>query len=307
MALLDNIPGWKVFSTGIGIAALVVIGYFAYVWFIKGPDDLKELQQQAVNNALDQLAKEYEEKVRLYGEQVVVVMPVRGQETSEGQIRYMIIDRLKEVEGVRADVPRDPSLDERATKVIKGIFEKEDGAEGPDPTEVFKDSGEADEVLAVTVDKLTSTADNGVCIIDFVRIVRDESSAKRDGKIDGPKRITGRSGAAAVDGEEEADTGPGFWSGFGKFMLGLLIVLAMVAILPFLSWPLAKAAFKADSNAANGGLLVGLTVLDLTALFVISWLFAESAFNTTAVVSAALLLPVALVWNLRLLNFIEEQ
>ena len=306
MALLDNIPGWKVFSAGIGIAALVVVGYFAYVWFIKGPDDLKELQQQAVDDALNQLAAKYEEKVRLYGEQVVVVMPVRGQETSEGQIRHMIINRLDSVEGVRADVPRDPSLDERATKVIRGIIDKEDGEDGPDPTAVFAESGEADEVLAVTVDKLSSTADNGVCILDIVRIVRDESTSKREGKIDGPERITGRSGAAAADGEE-ADTGPGFWSGFGKFVVGMLIVLLIVAVLPFFSWPLAKAAFRADSNAANGALLFGLTLLDLTALFLVSMFLAESTFNTTAVISAGLLLPIALVWNLRLLNFIEEQ
>lgn len=306
MALLDNIPGWKVFSTGIGIAALIVVGYFAYTWFIAGPDNLKELQEQAVNDALNQIASKYEEKVRLYGEQVVVVMPVRGQETSEGQIRHMIIDRLGAVEGVKADVPRDPSLDERATAVIKGIFEKEEGDEGPDPTEVFKESGEADEVLAVTVDKLSSTADNGVCIIDIVRIVRDESTPKREGKIDGPERITGRSGAAAVDGEE-VEGGSDFWSGFGKFIVGMLIVLLIVAVLPFMSWPLAKAAFRADSNAANGALLIGLTVLDLAGLFLISWWLAESTFNTAAVISAGLLLPVALVWNLRLLNFIEEQ
>lgn len=306
MALLDNIPGWKVFSTGIGIALLAVVGWFAYSWFIKGPDDLKELQEQAVNDALNQLAATYEEKVRLYGEQVIVVMPVRGQETSEGQIRHMIIQRLSAIEGVRADVPRDPSLDERATQVIKGIFEKEEGEEGPDPTEVFKESGEADEVLAVTVDKLSSTADNGVCMIDVVRILRDESTPKREGKISGPERITGRSGAAAQDAVE-AEAGSDFWSGFGKYVLGMLIVLAGTAILPFLSWPLAKAAFRADSNAANGALLIGLTVLDLAVLFLVSWWLANSTFNTAAVVSAGLLLPIALVWNLRLLNFIEEQ
>ena len=52
LALLDNIPGWKVFSAGVGIAALALVGYLAYVWFIAGPDDLKEKQQQAVDDAL---------------------------------------------------------------------------------------------------------------------------------------------------------------------------------------------------------------------------------------------------------------
>lgn len=301
---MDNIPGWKVFSAGIGIAGLAVVGYFAYTWFIAGPDDLKELQEQAVEDSLNQLAEKYEEKVRLYGEQVVVVMPVRGQETSGGQIRHMIIDRLNEVEGINADVPRDPSLDERATSVLKGVFEKDGNDEGPDPTDVFKDSGEADEVLGVTVDKISSTADNGVCILDIVRIVRDEQTSERRGKILSTERITGRSGAAALEPDADTDTGPGFWATVGGFLLAALIVLGSTAVLPFMSWPLAKVAFKQDSNAMNAGLLLGLTTLELAVLFMLSLL----GYSTTSlVVSAALLLPVALVWNLKVLNFIEEQ
>lgn len=300
---MDNIPGWKVFSAGIGIAALAVVGYFAYQWLFAGPDDLKKLQTQAVDNALDQLAERYEEKVRLYGEQVVVVMPVRGQETSGGQIRHMVIDRLSGVEGVKADVPRDPSLDERATQVLKGIFDG-DGDDAPDPTKVFEDAGEADEVLAVTVDKISSTADNGVCIIDIVRIVRDETTPERAGKVLEAERITGRSGAAALDVETQTSSGPGFWRTLGAFLLGTLIVLASTAILPFLSWPLARVAFKQDSNLMNGVLLLGLTGLELGVLFSLSF-FGYS--TTSLVVCGALLLPVALVWNLKVLNFIEEQ
>ena len=302
MALLDNIPGWKVFSTGLGIAALCVVGYFVYAWFIAGPDDLKEKQQGAVEDALNQLAAKYEEKVRLEGDQNVVVMPVSGQETSEGQIRHMIINRLGQVAGIKAAVPKDPTLEERAIGVLKSALDKE--VEGPDPTAVFEKSGEADEVLSVHVDKLWSGPDNGVCIIDVTRIVRDNTPERKARVLDA-ERITGRSGAGTVN--EVTDSGPGFWAGFGKFIFGLLVVLAVTAILPFMSWPLAKAAFNADSNAANGALLIGLTVLDMAAVFVFSALATASAFSTTSIVSAGLLLPLALVWNLRLLNFIEER
>jgi hypothetical protein len=53
----------------------------------------------------------------------------------------------------------------------------------------------------------------------------------------------------------------------------------------------------------NAGVLTALTVLDLAVLFAL----AGFAFTTTAVVSAGLLLPVAALYNLRLMNFIEEQ
>jgi len=151
MALMDNIPGWKVFSAGIGLAALALVGYFAYVWFVQGPDDLKELQDHAVADALDQLSEKYKAKVREEGEQRVVVMPVRN-DTSNGQIRDMLIGRLNDIEGVKADVPRDPTLEERATTLVKSLVNKED--EQPDPNKVFENAGEADEVLSVSVDKL---------------------------------------------------------------------------------------------------------------------------------------------------------
>lgn len=294
---MDNIPGWKVFSAGVGLAALALIGYFAYVWFIAGPDDLKEKQQLAVQDALNQLATKYEEKVRLEGDISVVVMPVGGQETSEGQIRHMIIERLGDVPGVQADVPKDPTLEERAIGVLKSVIDKEDAA--PDPTAVFEKSGEADEVLSVTVEKLWSGPDNGVCIIDVTRIVRD-NTPDRKARVLAAERLTGRSGAGTVT--EEMDSGPGFWSMLGGFLWRMLVVLAAVAIMPFLGWPAAKAAFKRDSNGLNAALLLILTALDLAVLFAL----VAFELSTTVIVCAGLLLPVAVIWNLRMLNFIEE-
>lgn len=302
MALLDNIPGWKVFSTGLGIAALCVVGYFVYVWFIAEPTDLKPLQDEAANHALEQLAEKYVEKVRFQGPQNVVVMPVQG-DTTNTQIRTKLINRLKKIEGISADVPRSPTLEQRAGALVRGLITKSD--EQPDPQAVFEDAGEADEVLTISVKQNWSGADSGIFTIDVYRIARDESAERKAIVLD-VETLKGLSGTARP-GDEPAETGPGFWSGFGKFIFGLLVVLAVTAILPFMSWPLAKAAFNADSNAANGALLIGLTVLDLAAVFVFSALATASAFSTTSIVSAGLLLPLALVWNLRLLNFIEER
>jgi hypothetical protein len=302
VALLDNIPGWKVFSTGIGIAALAVVGYFVYVWFIASPSDLKPLQEQAAEHALEQVAEKYASKVREQGPQNVVVMPVAG-DTTNAQIRAMLISRLNRIEGVTADVPRSPTLEQRAGALVRGLIDKDD--EKQDPQAVFEDAGEADEVLTARVEQNWSGADSGIVTLDVFRIVRDDTP-ERKARVLEPERIKGLSGTARP-GDEPEESGPGFWSGLGKFVVGLLIVLAVVAVLPFLSWPLARAAFRADSNAANGALLVGLTALDLTALFTVGWLLAGTVFSTTTVVSAGLLLPLALVWNLRLLNFIEEQ
>jgi len=299
VALLDNIPGWKVFSAGIGLAALALVGYLAYVWFVAGPDDLKEKQQLAVNDALNQLAARYEEKVRLEGEQTIVVMPVGGQETSEGQIRHMIIERLNEIAGVKADVPKDPTLEERAIGVLKSVIDKE--TEGLDPTAVFEKSGEVNEVLSVTVAKLWSGPDNGVCVIDVSRIVRDESKTDRPAKILADERFTGRSGAGVA--EDEGESGPGFWATLGGFLWRMIAVLAATAVLPLLSWPVAKAAFARDSNGLNAALLFVLTGLDVLVLFAL----VSFQFSTTAIVCAVLLAPVAIIWNLRMLNFIEER
>ena len=306
MALLDNIPGWKVFSTGIGIAALVVVGYFVYAWFFATPDDLKELEEKAVHNAIEEVAKIYSDKVQKHGQQRVIVMPVSGDTTNE-QIREMLIARLNgfEDDAVQAKKPDSPSLEERAISIFNKVAKDEESER--DPAKVFEDAGEVDEVLSIDVVKKWAGRDSGVCKLDVTRIVKEDDTEERKAAVLDTVRYTGLSGTALDTGEEDVEEGPGFLSGFGRYMLGLLIVLVATAVLPFLSWPLAKAAFKADSNAANGALLVGLTVVDIAALFGVSWWLAESTFNTAAVISAGLLLPVALVWNLRLLNFIEEQ
>jgi len=298
LALLDNIPGWKVFSAGLGLAALALVGYFAWVWFVKGPDDLKELQNQAVVHALDQIAENYTKKVREEGEQRVVVMPVRN-DTSNGQIREMLISRLNKIEGVKADVPRSPTLEERAGSLIKSLLKEEENQ--LDPNTVFEEAAEADEVISVGVDKLWSGADSGICTLDVIRVVRADS-LKREASVLPMERIKGLSGSARP-GDEPDESGPGFGTALLGFLWRLLVVLAATAIMPFLSWPAAKAAFRADSNAMNAGLLFGLTALDLLVLFAL----VAFEFSTTVVVCAVLLLPVALIWNLRMLNFIEER
>ncbi|MCL4730941.1 MAG: hypothetical protein KJ044_10960, partial [Planctomycetes bacterium] len=253
MAILDNIPGWKVFSAGIGIAALAVVGWLVYRWQFAPVTDLKQLQHEATAHALDQLAQVYVEKVRLEGEQRIVVMPVL-KDTSNGQVRDMVIRRLNKLEGVKADVPRDPTLEERATDLIKSVIKKEESR--PDPMTVFAKSAEADEVISVSVEKLWSGTDSGICELDVVRIVREKDKAK----VEPTLSIKGLSGTARADNAAPDESGPGFWAGVGGFLWRLLAVLAATAALPFLAWPGIKAAFRAARNAINGGLLGALTL-----------------------------------------------
>lgn len=303
MSLMDNIPGWKVFSAGIGLAALAAVGYFVYIWFIATPQDLKPLQEEALAHALDQLSERYAEKVRTQGEQNVVVMPVEGDTTNK-QVRARLITRLNRVEGIKADLPRDPTLEQRAGALVRGMISG-DKENAPDPQAVFEDSGESDEVISVKVHQNWSGADSGIFSIDVYRIIRDETP-ERKARVLEPERIKGLSGTARP-GDEPGEASGDFWSGFGRFMLGLIIVLAVAGALPLLAWPLAKAVFRLDSNLANIGLLSGLTLLDLTALFVYSALATDAAFNTTAVISGAILLPLAAFFNLAMPNFIEER
>lgn len=307
MALMDNIPGWKVFSAGIGIAALIVVGYFAYQWFLAPVDDLVPLERQAVEHALEQLAKEYEADARFYGRRNVVVMPVYG-DTTNNQIREMTLRRLDSIDGVRATEPGG-SLDRSATELIRKLIRGEPDQEKHDlealrdeAEAVFADAGEANEVLALHKADIWSTADSGGVDLDAYRISRRRQEGERIAEVLEPRPIKGLSGRS-LPAEERAPTGPGFWAGVWAFLWRALVVLFATAIFPLLSWPLAKAAFRQDKNALNAALLIGLTVLDLVVLFAL----VEFQFSTAAVISAGVLLPVALIYNFRMLNLIEEQ
>jgi hypothetical protein len=299
LAIFDNIPGWKVFSAGIGLAALALVGFFVWKFWFATPEDLKELQEQAATHALEQLAETYKKKVVEQGEQRVIVMPVRN-DTSNAQIREMLISRLNKVDGVKATKPADPNLEERAGAIVRSLIDKEE--EQPDPAEVFAESAEADEVLTVSVAKLWSGADSGICQLDIYRIVRDDSQ-ERTPRILESVRIKGLSGTAVVETEPDME-GDGFWATLGGFLWRMLVVLAAAVAMPFLFWPAAKFAFSRDSNAMNAGLLVLMTVLDVLILFLLDGMF---SFTITAVVCAGLLLPAALLYNFRMLNWIEEQ
>lgn len=299
MALMDNIPGWKVFSAGVGIAALAVVGYFLYQWFLASPDDLKPLQRQAVEHALEELAVTYQQEVTDRGPRNVVVMAVQG-DTSNAQIRSMVIDRLDDIEGITATDAPSPGLERRAGALVRSLV-RDEPEEDRNPAEVFEDAAEADEVLTLRVEQLWSGADSGIFEVDVYRIARDDSDERKPVILD-PERIKGLSGTG-LPAEDRADPGPGFWSRTGSFLWRAIVVLAAAAIMPFLSWPLARVAFRRDSNLMNASLLLGLTALDLLVLFAL----AAFEVSTAAMIGAAILLPVALIWNLRVLNFIEEQ
>ena len=295
MALLDNIPGFKVFSVGIGLAALALVGWLVYSNFFRPPSDLKALQREALEDALEQMAEHYTQVVRERGEQRLVVMPVLG-DTSNGEVRARMIERLNEVAGLKAIKPPDPDLEERATGIFKSVL----GKQTPDdPQAVFEKAAEADEVIQVRA-TTKSGADSGKCELDVMRIVRSPDKERKASVAD-PLVITGLSGSAKA--KEEESSGPGFWAATWGVIWRLLIVLAALAVVPFASWPLAKFVFSRDSNTANGLLLLGLTLLDVAVLF------ATVAFelSTAAVVCALILLPVAGFVNLRVLNAIEER
>jgi hypothetical protein len=293
VALLDNIPGFKVFSVGVGLAALALIGWLVWSNFFKAPSDLKTLQREALEDALDQLSEHYTEIIRLRGEQRLVVMPVLG-DTTNGEIRARTMTRLNEVSGLKAIKPPDPDLEERATGIFKSVL----GKQTPDdPQKVFEKASEADEVIQITATP-KSGADSGKCTLDIMRIERDKD---RKASIAKPQVITGLSGSAKAIAEE-ASSGPGFWASTWGVIWRLLIVIAAVAVVPFASWPVSKFVFSRDSNWANGLLLLSLTLLDVAVLF------ATVAFelSTAVVICALVLLPIAAIVNLRVLNIIEE-
>jgi hypothetical protein len=188
--------------------------------------------------------------------------------------------------------------------VIRGDREEDLQSEAvlADAKAVFEDAGEADEVLTLRVVQLWSGADSGIFEVDIYRIAREERAGERIGVVMEPDRLTGLSGTG-LPAELRAPVGPGFWASVWAFLWRAVVVLTAAAALPLLAWPLARMAFRQDSNALNAGLLVGLTALDLLILFAL----VSFQFTTAAVIAAGLLLPAALLYNFRMLNLIEEK
>lgn len=296
MALLDNIPGFRVFSIGVGLTALALVGWLVWSFYFKAPDDLKTLEREALEHALTRLGEHYQAQVRERGEQRVVVMPVLG-DTTNSEVRHRVFESLNSIAGVKAIKPPDPDLEERATGIFKSILGKQTNDQ--DPAKVFERAGEADEVIQIR-SKLAAAADSGRCDLDVMRIVRAPDK-DRKASIGEPLAFTGLSGSARPEAEEES--GSGFWAGTWGVIWRLLVVLAAIAVLPLASWPVARFVFSRDSNAANGLLWLTLTLLDVVVLFAT----VGFALSTWVVVCALLLLPLGGFVNLRVLNAIEEQ
>lgn len=305
MALLDNIPGWKIFSTGIGIAALCVAGFFAYQWVWASPDDLRPLKKQAVDAAVAQVIEKYESKVKVEGEQTVVVMPVRGDTTND-QIRTAIIDGLNATGTIKADKPRKSKLEERATTVFKELWTGSDDAKDEvDASDVFDESPEVDEVLSISVEKLFAGAETSICKLNVYRI---EKFTKKDTSVEirvlDPIQIKGLGGTAATDNTVDAESeGSSVWESIGGFLWRTLVVVAFAIFLPLLLAPGLRAVFRQDNNLLNAGSWLFMTVADIVLVFALVS-FAPGAFT---VIAASILLPCVLVYNLKAMNAIEEQ
>ncbi len=297
MAILDNIPGWKVFSTGIGVAGLGLVAFLAWSWFLKTPEDLKPLEREAFEDALDRLARKYEEEVRKRGQLRIVLMPVQD-ETSNGEKRIRAFSRLNAVAGLKAVKPPDPDLEQRAISIFKGVITGKD--EPVDAARVFDRASEADEVLTIEA-PVKAGADAGRCDLIAVRIVRDGEDRKK-ADVAPVWNIEGLSGSARLPAEAPSGTGPSFWSGLWEVFWRVLVVLAALLIVPFAGLPVARLIFKLDSNLANGLYLGLLTLADVAVMLAL----VNFQFAWWIVVLAVCVLCAGLYVNLRVLNALEE-
>jgi hypothetical protein len=303
LAILDNIPGWKVFSGGIGVAALCVVGYFAYNAFWAPPDDLPPLKEYAVDAAVAQVVEIYEKKTKEEGNQKVVVMPVKDDTTND-QIRASVLSGLTAA-GIDAEKPKDPTLEERATLVFKELWHGDsESKDEVDPSRVFDDSPEVDEVLSIKVEKLYAGVESSVCKLNVYRIEKfTDSKTKTHIRILDPVQIKGMGGTAAEDDSIDPEEGPGIWSSVGGFLWRALVVLAFALFFPFLVAPGLRAVFRQDNNLLNAGVWLFLTSADIVLIFAL----VSFSPGTATIVGASILLPCALFYNLKAMNYIEEQ
>ena len=296
MGLMDKIPGWKVFSTGIGVAGLGLVGFLLWSWFLKLPEDLKPLERDAYEDAVNRLAKRYEEETRKRGQLRVVLMPVQD-ETSHGEKRERAFARLNATPGLKVIKPPDPDLEQRAVSIFKSVIgSKETPIE---PAKVFERAAEADEVLTLQA-PVKAGADSGRCDLIAVRIVRDAEDRKQ-ATVAEPWIIEGVSGAAALP-VDSGPSGPGFWPGAWSVTWRVLVALLALVVVPFAGLPVARLIFKLDSNLANGVYFGLLTLAD--AVVVLALAGFQFAW-WIALLSVIALLAGGFI-NLRVLNALEE-
>ncbi|MCC6572219.1 MAG: hypothetical protein IT462_00380 [Planctomycetes bacterium] len=294
--MLNSIPGWKVFSTGIGIAGLGIVAFFLWSWFLKAPDDLKPLEREAYEDALNRLAGRYEEEVRKRGQLRVVLMPVQD-ETSHGEKRERAFGRLNATPGLKVIKPPDPDLESRAITIFKGVIGNKE--EPVEPAKVFDRAAEADEVLTLQA-PVKAGADSGRCDLIAVRIVRDSEDRKK-ATVAEPWNIEGLSGAARV-ASTPAATGPGFWSNAWDVTWRVLVMLSALVVIAFAGLPVARLIFRLDSNLVNGVYLGVLTLGDIAVLLALCGF----QFAWWIIALAVVVMLAGGFINLRVLNAMEE-
>ncbi|MDC1143121.1 hypothetical protein OAU50_08515, partial [Planctomycetota bacterium] len=172
-----------------------------------------------------------------------------------------------------------------------------------DPSKVFDDSPEVDEVLSISVEKLFAGAESSVCKLNVYRIEKfTNSKTETQIQILDPVQIKGLGGTAAEDETIDPEEAPSFWGGVGGFAWRALVVLAFALFFPFIVSPALRALFRQGNNLMNAGIWLFLTTADIVLIFVLV------SFNpgTATIIGASLLLPCALFYNLKAMNHIEE-
>lgn len=296
------IPGWRVFSTLIGLTLFVLLAVIVYENVFAGPDELTPSETRVIDGLMEEISVEVQEFADEHQLRSIEVNRLRG-DTPSGQVTLQVRNRL------------DRALSDAGVRVVGTGFTTRLR------DSVFREIGEIDEEeereeieaqLAKARDEIREQVEKA-SLIDFVLYgsvstekLGDDAEVTLDLHLQGAEEGMHRNIRAQLSTLDElpASTGDGIQiGGFAEFLWRLIVFLIVGFFLPVVTGPLAMYAFRMESNAVNFLMLSLITV----AAGLVAWTLTGFGTGGWAIVAVLLALAASGFWNYRVLDEWERR
>jgi len=236
MSFLNAIPGWKYLSAGVGVLALLFLGWLLLKAFVIGPRDLHAVERDAMLEACAQLA----DKLVLHADATnrrsitIALPPVKG-DTSGSEVHFALKGIINSRE--RLKVAEDGVLTEAKGSIKEWLVGT---SPSPSPETLLSQKGELHGVLLVEVHNLSTRRE---ATSKFDTVLHEWKLDEQQKRVEGQFQTTPIAVKAVIDyetgkpvkeGSEEEAGKPGFWSGLGWLLISVVCALAI----PFAFLPL---------------------------------------------------------------------
>ena len=287
------VPGLKVFSALVGLAAFALLAAFVYDRFIASPQDLADLEAEALDAAVEEATATLEAFARAHQYHGVAVAPFEG-DTLNTQAAGALRSALNAVDGLSV---HEESLTDELKQLLPGSADSTD-----DPV---KSQAHAQQLVADT---------QGVDFVVFGEFTSWRAPDGEQAKVtlaltaqgDTAERLVSKQfthTAPEAGAASDVTVGGVFGSVWGVLWRSAAFLVFAFLVPIVLGW-FAGPAFDADSNAANAAVLVGFAVVDAGAVWALLGFGGMAIGGIVALVLAVL---VSAPWNYHVLSVIEER